>query len=193
MPKRRYRSKTQWIGQPRDSQGRWARIGSSIAKGFKKAGSGITRVGGAVARANGLDFGYSISPTKGAVGGSATYTRKLPGGYASTTMVTTRIHPQGKSPFERATDAAAEKGLSSIRNKRAQSVARAITGRQDPRKGGVRVSNGTIRSRTKKERENALKRVAKRQTKKRRKLERARGVPSTITGQKKARKQRRGA
>lgn len=188
MPKRVYRSKTQYLSQPRDSRGRWGKIGSALASPFKKGASAVSKVGGALAK-RGMDFGYSFSPYKATAGGYVTHSKSLPGGFAITSRTETRIHPVGKSPFEKAVNNTVEGGLSKIRNQRAQTVARAVTGRPRNTQGsGVRITNGVIRSKTSKEIASARMRTAKRKGKKLKKLEASRGVPSTITGQAKAKR-----
>jgi hypothetical protein len=191
--RRNFRSKTRWRTQPRDSEGKWSKIGGAIGSAAKSIG----RAGASVIRRSGVDLGWNVNPWKMSAGGSATYTKNLGAGFASTTQVVTRIHPIGQSPIERTVGRVAEAGLSRIGNKRAQTVARALVGvpgRSTPQ-AGYRVSGNNIRNITNKEVQNRAKRMVKKKARKARKLaavERARGVPSTISGQSKAtRKQRR--
>lgn len=194
MPKRRtdFRSKTQWITQPRDKGGRWARIGGV----FKGASKGVAKVGSAIARANGVDVGYALNPWKASAGGNARFTREIGAGFSSTTEVTTRIHrTDNKSPFARTLRNTADAGLGKIGNRRAQGVARAVTGVRPQRiappvSSSVRIGRGgVVRSKSKGQRLAEQKSAQRKQQKKLRKraaIERARsagstGQPSTIT------------
>lgn len=189
MPKRIYRSKTQWIGQPRDSRGRWGKIGSAIASPFKKTASGVANLGKAFARAKGIDMGYGINPYKATVGGYVTHTKSIGKGFAISSRTETRVHPIGKSPFEKVVNKGYEAGLNSIGNSKAQTVARAILNKpKNDNRAGYRIQKGMIRSRTKKEIEGAQNRRAAKKAKKLKRLEASRGVPSTITGQSKAKR-----
>lgn len=182
-----------WRTQPRDRQGKWRRVGSALGSGIKKLG-GAAR---AVARTGPFQFGYGANLYKGTVGGSVSTTKKLPGGYAITSRLETRIHPQGKSPFERASESARDAAISKIGNKRAKNVAAFVLERPVKLKSdsGVRVQNGYIRSRSSKEVQGAKLRVERRKARKLRQIEFYRanarsGLPGTITGQ--GRAQRRG-
>ena len=190
--KRNFRSKTQWIGQPRDSNGRWKSIGGAV----RRAGSATARVGSALARASGVELGYSINPWKTSAGANATYTKRLPGGFSSTTEVVTRIHrTDNKSIFGTAANKAADAGLSRINNRTAQGIARAATGVYPSKvapdlSSTIRVDRGgLIRSKTLKQRSSEQLRVQKKAQKKLRKraaVVRARtagstGQPSTLT------------
>lgn len=202
MPKRKvFRSKTQWITQPRDSRGRWSRIGSV----FKNAGAGAAKVGSAIARANGVDIGYSLNPWKTSAAGNARFTKEIGAGFSSTTEITTRIHrTDNKSPFGRAIRNSADSGLSQIGNRRAQGIARAVTGVRPQRvappvSSSVRLSRGgVVRSKTKGQRaaeQKSAQRKIQKKLRKRAAVERARaagstGQPKTIT--RGVRPQRRG-
>lgn len=186
-----YRSKTQWITQPRDGNGRWARIGGV----FKGASKGVAKIGKSIARANGVDLGYTLNPWKASAGAGGEYTRELGGGFSSTTTVSTRIHrTDNKSPFARAIRRGADQSLSKIDNRRAQGIARAVTGIQPQRiqqssASSIRFGKGgSIRSKSKKAKAAELVRAQKkvqRRLKKRAAVERARsagnGRPNTLS------------
>lgn len=186
MPKRRnFRSKTQWITQPRDSGGRWARIGGV----FKKAGAGAVKVGSAIAKANGVDVGYALNPWKASASGNARFTKEIGAGFSSTTEITTRIHrTDNKSPFARTLRNTADAGLGKIGNRRAQGVARAVTGVRPqkvapPVSSSIRLSKGgVVRSKSKGQRmaeQKAAQRKVQKKLRKRAAVERARAAGST--------------
>lgn len=191
MAKRQFRSKTQWITQPRDKGGRWARIGGV----FKSAGAGAVKVGSAISRKTGIESNFSVSLWRSSAQGSASYTKKLPGGFSSTTSVVTRIHrTDNKSPFQSAINKGTDYGLSKISNKRAQGIARAATGVYPTRVAAplssITVSSGgVIRSKSNNQVRAEAKRADRKKQKKLRKraaVVRARaagstGQPSTIT------------
>lgn len=190
MSNPRYYSKTRWRNQPRDRDGKWKKVGAALSSTFKAATNAAVRGG------FGLHAGGNI--WKGTVDGSVTKQVRLPGGYAISSRVETRLHPIGKSPFEKGASKITTKAINSIGNKKVKNAVSIASGRGSthPTKSGFVNQGSYFRTKTRKERLASERKLATKRLAKKKKLaattaSRA-ATASTLTGQKKARPQRRG-
>lgn len=176
MSRPRYFSKTRWRTQPRDRQGRWRKVGRALTSTAKRGS------------------GYDVDIIGGSGGVHYTRTKKLPGGYAVTARTELRIHPQNKSPIERATEKVVSKTITGIKNRKVKNAVSVMAGRgpTKPTKSSIRAYGaGRFRSKTHKERLNSTRKIATKNLAKKKKLQKVEaqraaaktstGTPSTIT------------
>jgi len=184
--KKRYYSRTRWRQQPRDSEGRWRRVGASLGKMFHKS----VRATNTVARITGGDIGFTGNLWKTTAQGTYSRTQKLPGGMAATTRIETTLHPQKKSVFEKGSRKAQTYVIGRLPEGKARGAARILTG-YGPEKptdsSFSRMGGGYFRTKTRTERIKDTKRLAKKDLSevraKQRKLERASAIRAQTKAQ----------